>query len=84
MARHHPGQFCRPPRQIRNLVGAGDNVNVSNCRECFWVKVTHRTDEDILTGVVESDLFVTPLKSGELIRFHIDNVWEAELNGGPR
>ena len=75
MARQHPDRFHRPPPVILKIIGVGDIVKVCDNRERFWVVVTHRKG-NIITGEVNNHLIHSPLKVGEKIRFHIDNVYD--------
>ncbi len=76
MAEEHPDTFHRDDDAILE-VGVGSVVKVSTGGERFWVMVTEE-QRPYFTGTVNNHLLFTPLRFGEMIRFHADNIYDVE------
>jgi hypothetical protein len=77
MALAHPKSFERPCRQALDLLACGDLAKVCSGDERFWVVITERNG-DVLKGTVANMLVGDqPYDYGDLIAFHMDNVYDA-------
>jgi hypothetical protein len=76
MHRKHPETFHRPSADELQNIGPDCCVKVcANDMERFWVRVTAK-DGDIITGEVDSPLLCVPLRFGQKIKVHTDNVYQ--------
>ena len=78
MERQHPKTFHRPSDRDLQAIDAGSSVKVCHEAERFWVSVTRRKG-DVITGAVNNYLVISPLQFGETIRFHVDNIFDVQI-----
>ena len=78
MERQHPKTFHRPSDRDLQAIDAGSSVKVCHEAERFWVSVTRRKG-DVITGEVNNILLFSPLELGEKIRFHVDNIFDVQI-----
>lgn len=71
----YPDTFGRPEAAELAALKVGDLVKVSIQDERFWVVLTD-IKQPILEGRVDNKLFTKALKYKDIIRFHIDNIYQ--------
>jgi hypothetical protein len=89
MRQQHPATFGRPEAEDLAALQVGDMVKVAiqdaslflgatDCSERFWVEIT-KVNAPIFEGRIDNELFTKQLKFNDIIRFHLDNIYQIHV-----